>query len=292
MITLKWQTLLLGIAIVVFLTLFIQKSIRWVFKHARYKASFIKPYWQFSIIFAVVGVIVYLLVFWLSPESTIDVAINVTNTSLTLVFAIFVGYYAFMQVAENRVEKYKEEVQLHIHNRDYIRAALICEKVYKINPKDFWALSNLLEIRLITGEDEWFLAHIEELHDTVKEHWEQVAYYYLKIIRDLFKQHISETQASIKLLLEYIRKNPDSLERNKWAYRDVKMCDCFKQLTGDSKKIIENVIRYLERGMNDDEKKYFSDGDYTLEKYKLDQEQKRQETAKKKDVVSQATGSK
>src|SRR5688572_12672922 len=72
------------------------------------KASLIKKYWYFVVPFSILVVGAYCLAFIFVPENRLGDILELINNLSTLIFGIFVGYFAFLQVIEGRVDKLKE----------------------------------------------------------------------------------------------------------------------------------------------------------------------------------------
>lgn len=278
-ISLPWHVLFLIIISVVALTLLLQKSIRKSLKLIKNRALFIKNYWQFSIFFVCLSITAYILIFYFFTEKDLNIALSVVNTALTIIFAVFVGYYAFMQVAEIRVDRNREEADRYLVAKNYFRAALKYEELFIMNPNDYHSLSNLLEIKLIDGEDEYFQLHIDKLQKTVIEPSENITCFFLKIAKELFLQRIGDAKIQIHLLVKFVNGTPNALSNHKWSYNEVRSSERFQDLTGEALEIFQNVIKFLENKLKGDEKEAFEKKDYALAKYKkrIEEEKKQQE---------------
>ena len=279
MITLNWYYFILIIIFVIALTLLLQKSIRKSLKLIKNRALFIKQYWQFSIFFVCLAIAAYIGIFYFFSGDNLSTAISVLNAALTIIFAIFVGYYAFMQVAEIRVNRNREEADRYLNEQNYFRAALKYEELFRMNPNDYHCLSNLLEIKLIDSQDEFFQMNIDELQKTVVEPSENITCYFLKIAKELFLQRIGDAKTQIKLLTQYVSKNPEALSNHRWSYSDVSRSKRFQELAGETKDIFETLIKYLQNRLNEKEKEAFENNDYALTEYKkiIEEEKKKQE---------------
>lgn len=280
-ISLPWYGLFLFIISVVALTLLLQKSIRRSLKLIKNRAFFIKHYWQFSISFVCLSIAAYIFIFTFFAEKDLNIAVSVVNTALTIIFAVFVGYYAFMQVAEIRVNRNREEADRYLNEKNYFRAALKYEELFIMNPNDYHSLSNLLEIKLIDGKDEYFQLHIDELQKSVIEPSENITCFFLKIAKELFLQRIGDAKIQIHFLIKFVNENPNALSNHRWSYNDVSSSKRFQDLTGEALEIFQNVIKFLENKLKGDEKEAFEKEDYALTEYnKRIEEEKKQQEAK------------
>jgi len=132
------------------------------------------------------------------------------------------------------------------------------------------------------GDDEYFESHVHILKNIVVSQSESITCYFLDVARELFREYISEARNKIEDLIKHINKHPKALVNHLWDYNDMQSSDKYQQISGDTKTIFENVIKYLKRSLNADEKVSFEKGDYTLELFIKDQEQKRAEEEEKK----------
>jgi len=128
LVDIPWYVLLITLLIGAISTLLIQRGIREAVKRIRNKAPLIKVYWQFVIVFGIVCIVSYVIVLNVSSEDSVGTSLSVLNSALTIIFAVFVGYYAFMQVAESRVRKNAEKALHLIRANNYERAAIILDE--------------------------------------------------------------------------------------------------------------------------------------------------------------------
>lgn len=256
-----WFTIvfLLGIFFTILLK---EKVVSW-YKRFISIAPTIRKYWVFVIIFSVLVITSYIFIFIKSPNN------NWLNTNLTvlgqisaLVFAIFVGYFAFLQVVENRIGKLKEEGFRYFKEKAYSRAIKNYEEIHSIDAKNFNNLAELLELYLIQKDFEKFNKKILLLEEDILDKRDNLIFLYLQIIAELIKEHIAEGKEKILLMIEFQKKNRDT--RINWDFSDIKMCPAYNTLTGDTKKYFDNTVKYLTVGMGEEEKTKFENGDYLI----------------------------
>src|SRR3989338_4428724 len=154
------------------------------------RAPLLKKYWLFVAIFCLLAVLAYYFVLKYSPSGKIDNYIQILGQTLTLIFAIFVGYYAFLQVMESRVENLRQHAFGYFKKKLYQRAILMHEQIYSINPKDIVTLGNLLELYLITQNYEKFNLKLPLFKRLVVEEKEQLEFYYFITAQFLLKQYL------------------------------------------------------------------------------------------------------
>jgi tetratricopeptide (TPR) repeat protein len=184
--------------------------------------------------------------------------------SLTLVFAIFVGYFAFLQVVESRLDKLKERAKSELSERSYRRAIQYYEEAYKISPKDVSILADLLELYLILENYSNFDEKIIQLQRISIEEKEKVTLLYLEATKFLLKQHLQEAKERISKLVQFIEKHPIVLTHFNWDFSDIQDSEVYKKINGEAKIIFENLIKYLSKKMPNDQKSDFEQGNYSI----------------------------
>lgn len=262
-----WHLLVIFCAGVI-LTLLIQGKIKRIFKSFYSKAPLIKKYWVFVIPFTLVSLLVYALVVFLSPPENLGNNLTLLNQATTLLFAIFVGYFAFQQVVEYKLDKLKGQANLYFKQPSYLRAIQYYEEAYSINPKDFSLLAELLEVYLCIGEFKKFDEKIGRLEKLIVEDYEKSTAAYLKICEHLFKQDLGSAKTELKSYIDLVQKDPEVLEQFRWDFLDIRKCDLCKKLDGEVKAIFDNLVSYFNKNLDADRKKRFEIGDYLLKEEK------------------------
>lgn len=253
------------------LTLLVQGRIKHLFKSFYNKAPLIKKYWVFVVPFSLGSLIAYALVVFLSSPENLDTNLILLNQATTLLFAIFVGYFAFQQVVEYRLDKLKEQANLYFKQPSYLRAIQYYEEAYSINPKDFSLLAELLEVYLCIGGFKNFDEKISRLEKLIVEDYEKSTVAYLKICEHLFKQDLGSAKTELKSYIDLVQKDPEVLEQFRWDFSDIRKCDLCKELDGDVKTIFENLVNYLHKNLDEEKKKRFETGDYLLKEEKKEE---------------------
>ena len=258
-----WYLFLAGFLLGIVMTILIQK-IREVSEDVFRKASLIKRYWTFTIPFFVLASILYVLVFRFSPELKLQINIEILGQMLTLIFAIFIGYFAFLQVVESRFEKLKEQGYRSLKQKSYRRAREYYEQAHLINPKDFSVLSDLTELYLIIQDNVGFQNKIRLLERTVIETREKIVLFYLRTTRFLLLQDLGNAKSELNELLKFLKESPEFLTHFSWNFDDIRACPSYKNLKGDPKLILDNLIAYLQKQLQDAQKRAFENGDVSL----------------------------
>jgi tetratricopeptide (TPR) repeat protein len=193
----------------------------------------------------------------------INIYASILGQILTLIFAIFVGYFAFLQVVEGRLDKLEERAYFELKQRSYRRATQYYEEAYIINPKDSSVLSNLLELYLILEDYNNFDEKINQLQRISIEEKEKVALLYLQVAEFLLKQHLHEAKEEIKKLVQFIEKHPMALNHFNWNFSDIQDSEVYKRINGESKTIFDNLIKYVSRKLSNEQKNNFEKGNYS-----------------------------
>ncbi len=214
-------------------------------------------------IFCLLVFVAYVLTFYYVPGQYLDSAVNTVGQIATLTFAIFVGWVAFIQVAEFRLEKQKTSAHDYFSEGSHKRARELYESVYYADPKDFINLAELMELYVITQNDR-FEKHVDALEDCTLEEDEILIVYYLKIARHLLKSDIGSARGQLKECLDFIKSNRRSLSQFGWSFEELKGSEQYLQLGGDSKKILDNLIAHLSRSMSPEDMLKFEGGNFEL----------------------------
>ena len=118
-----------------------------------YSASLIRTYWKIVIIFCLFfSTVFFFVIFKISDKNDLYPILNIITQFSTLVFAILVGYFVFLQFTENKFEKLKELGSEYLKSSAYRRARQSLEEAHLIKRKDFGCFSEMLELYLITGD--------------------------------------------------------------------------------------------------------------------------------------------
>lgn len=259
-----WYLFILSMLVGAFLYAFNYKRTKAIFNLYNNKAPLIKKYWLFTIPFLVCSIIIFVVILKFSSEDKTSLNISIAGQGLTLIFAIYVGYLAFLQLVENRLDKLKELGDSYLIQKSYLRAIEYYQEAFKIKPTDYSVLANLLELYLIGQNFSNFEERLPLLEKNAIEEHEKIIPLYLKAVKSLFKQYITDAKEEIKDCLDFIKKHPNSLEHLIWNFDDIRSSPVYKALEGETKIIMDNFIRYLQRELNDEEKKKFESGNYLL----------------------------
>lgn len=247
----------------VLLTILLRRKVNELYKSFVSVTPVIRKYWVFIIVFCLLVLAPYILIFIKSPNNDwLDTNLTVLGQISALIFAIFVGYFAFLQVVENRIGKLKEEGFRYFKEKAYSRAIKIYEEVYSIDIRNFNNLAELLELYLIQKDFEKFNRKITLLEKGILDKRDKLILFYLQIMAELLKEHISEAKEKILITTEFQKQNRDV--RISWDFSDIKMCPAYSLLAGDTKKYFDNTIKYLTALLNEEERTKFESGDYLI----------------------------
>lgn len=262
----NWSILLLVLVFGLIIGIVIKKPAKKLILKFHTKALLMKDYWKFVLPFFTITVIAYVLTIRLSDEVHLNLYVSVLSHFVALVFSIFVGYFAFLQVFENRLDKYKEQGYKCIKDKSFARAKGYYEKAHTIDPTDFPALCNLLEIYLMLGEYSKFNEKIAILEKEAIAPQEETIAHYLKITKYLFQEDLGEAKSLLSDLVSMVKDKPESLVAFSWDFSDIVQAEPYKKLEGDCKKTIDNLRKYLNKSIGEEQKNAFEKGDYTLSK--------------------------
>lgn len=222
----------------------------------------IKNYWVFVIIFSVVTAGAYITGLSI-PQLDKSIFISIANHVSALVFAIFTGFFAFSQVMESRFEKLTKEAYDYLGKKEYTLAIKKWEDAYAINRKHAVTLANLLEVNIIIGN----FQKITEKYDTllkISPPERQELAPSLRVCQLLLQEHNSEAKEAIKLVVEIIEAKKIN-KYGRWSFKDISESLRYKELKGDSKKLLDNYINYFDGSLSDEDKRKFIAGNYLLQ---------------------------
>ena len=252
----------------ILLGILLKKYIKIIYKKVSMNAKMIKQYWLFVSIFIVALIATYISLFTtLSNSENFDYYLSITNTGAALTFAIFVGYFAFLQAVEGHFERIVKEAEIFILQGKPTRAINKYRQALSIKKDDFSILANLAEMYLLTNDSENFIECIPLLKRTIKEPSEKLIFLYLKTSSSLLKQQNQEAKELIKEIIEYTKKKPIALRKMFWNFGDLTEGEVYTEMqTCEAKKILNNLILYLSKALEPKKKKQFETGDdYTLD---------------------------
>lgn len=272
--------LVIALIIVAFVSgMTLKEKLLKITKRVKSKTRVIRDYWIFVVIFTCVSAILYFVLFkWFIETEHIELYLSTLNTILGLIFAIFVGYFAFLQVVESRVDRIILEADELVDRGQLKRAILKYEEVLKMCKDNFGANSNLAELYLIEEKDE-FSGQMELLESILTEPREFLVYYYLKAANFLLKQELGEAKKIVKKIVDFVNNEPTALSKFNWRFHELKDSKIYKELPkGEAKKIMDNLIEYLLKALSDSNRISFESGNYRLDR----EEGKAKSSAQKK----------
>jgi tetratricopeptide (TPR) repeat protein len=259
-----WWLLLLAMLLGGFLYSFNQKNIRRIIGNFSNKAPLIKRYWMFVIPFSIISALLFYIIFKYSDANNVSIYTSLLGQILTLVFAIYAGYLAFLQLIENRFDKLVERGDNYLFEEHYNRALESYQEAHKINPRDFNVLANMTEIYLISQDRNRFDEGLEGLARIIKENSEKLCLFYLKVARFILIEDMGSAKRELGSCINFVKNCPDALSHFLWNFKDIKNCAKYKLLQGEAKETMDNLISYLQKSLNDDQKNKFENGNYLL----------------------------
>lgn len=194
-------------------------------------------------------------------------ALNLLLQGITLIFGIVAAFFALKQLTESRYSKLEEMGGKDLRAGRYFSALSNWREALFIKPTSA-VLLNLMEAYLISEELKDFdemLGYLEKKKSfqqkTIKEPKDYLIYCYLKVFRSLFIENMGAAKDCLKEMLDFTAEK-EFKQNIGWSFDDVKKCVLYKQLTGDHKKVADNLIYYLERRLTTEDEKLFKSGNY------------------------------
>lgn len=244
--------------------LFFRNQLIQIWDRITSQAPLIKKYWLFVITFILISFTSYWIIINYSPSDKVDRYLSILNTWETIIFAIFIGYFAFTQLVESRVDKLQEQAYSYLRSKSYKRSITFYEQLYSINPKDPNFLPNLLEVYLLNKQYDKFSQKLPRLSGILIEDRDKYVLFYLIALRYLLEQNLGTAKESIYESIAYSKDHVDSLESFSWDFSDLCNSDIYNRLTGEAKTLLDNFIKFLGRRLTEEEKNKFLAGNYTL----------------------------
>ncbi len=217
----------------------------------------IKSYWKISIIILILSIILHILNYLYSPNNIKQLFFEAINFYSGLMFAIFVGYFAFSQLQLNRLDKLVEEAYDELRSQSYARAEKLYKEALLIEPFNYTVVCNLTELSLFVKDNELFDDMIYRLEKCIIEDEEKLVCFYLRIAKALLKQDLGLAKIQISEMVKYIINNPNALVTFKWDFRDMQKSEAYKQINGESKEIFDTLIKYLQKDLPEEDKQKF-----------------------------------
>lgn len=223
------------------------------------RAPLIKRYWLFVVPFFIGVIIVYYLLYKYSLSEQLGNNLSIAGQLIALIFAIFVGYLAFLQVNISRVDALKSSAREELKDGAYPRAVKLYEELFSINSKDFYALSELLEVYLIQKDHVSFSEKIDFLRKNSLSDKEKKVVLYLEFSFQLFQ---SGPEAATTKAEEMVTKFSKTQKNIFWDFDDIKKSDMYKNLQTPTRIMFENFTRYMDGTLQLDLLEKFERGEY------------------------------
>lgn len=249
-----------GVAIGLLSTQFLSKGIA---KKISSRVRLVKTYWRFLIPFLLLVFISYIGVFKFLPREFWEFGLDMIGQISALIFAVFVGWYAFIQVIEGRVEKWKQQAHQYFIEGSYTRARDLYEKSFAIDPDDFTNTAELMELYIVTDNERDFDTNLPALFSSAVEDDEKVVLHYLKITKHLLREDLGAARANIADCVKFVQENPGYHQKFTWGFDDLQKSGRYKSLEGDAKNMLDNTCDYVKKNMSDEVRTRFESGNYT-----------------------------
>lgn len=217
-------------------------------KQFRRQTQTIQSYWRFIVVYALAFCGAYILTYHFSTATWRELNISILNQVTAMIFAIFVGYYAFLQVVESRADRLLQDSDQAIAQNNPIRAQKILEEADKIRPGSYRILSNLCELYLISDNEGSFNERWPDLDRSAEDVSEKIVALQLDTLRYLLKGHLRDATAAMTRCLDFCKSQPNW--RLYWQFRELKASKPYSALKSDFKSMTDNFISYLEKNLD------------------------------------------
>lgn len=254
-------------AILLFIPL--SKKLKRPFNIVKGRFFLMKSYWVFVLIFSLVAIIGYWMIFSLpsTPNDLMEVKklyLDAFNQMLTLVFAIFAGYFAFLQVIESKHDKLSEKARDRIKSKEYSSAINLLEDCIKISSMELNDWFNLMETYILDKRFNKFNDKVDLLKIDLKTPKDKLIFKFLIISNELFQQNNGKAKTHLSELVASTKETPTILSHFKWDISDAIDSDSYKSLGKEAQELYSNMGNYLLGKLTDENKSKFEAGNFGL----------------------------
>jgi hypothetical protein len=240
-----------------------RKSVIRLVNRFKSQAPLIQKYWLVIVPYSILLISAYAIVWrYFYGQTNFDILGQVAAISL----AIFIGYIAFTELSETRFDKHVQAGANYSQFGSIKSAIMELEAADAIRRKDPLVLGNLLEYYLIMGDFDKFDKKVEAYRASIIEENETLSYFYLKALRNLLKEHLSEARTTIAECVAFVSAEPDIRNRYRWSFKELYDSASYKNLNTNTKKILDNLIKYLQQSqqkqLTPDQETKFNNGEY------------------------------
>lgn len=219
-------------------------------------------YWIFVAIFILFLCVGYYFAFRIEDSLRSDL-LSVLNQGSMLIFVISGGYFAYSQLIEYKVEKYKNRAHDEFKRKKYARASEYYKEAISLDPHDFATRAEYLENLISAGDFPTFDENIRALEKFVIDGREELIFHYLKTARHLLEENPGYAKSYIKKSIDLYKDNPGIFSLGNWDYSDIRQAETYEQLEGEIKTIFDNYISFLTIMSKENRQKLVS-GNYVL----------------------------
>jgi tetratricopeptide (TPR) repeat protein len=195
--------------------------------------------------------------------------LNIAIQSLLLVFAIYSLFIIYRQLVESRFEKLVTEGRTYIKSKNYVNAINCLKEALFIKEDNKIALE-LLELYLIIGNFLKFDESIKNyniggmLKKIISEPEDELILNYLLSTRYLLVENLGEAKNFIRQAIKIREEKLSKNHRPLWDFNDLRTSNIYQGLRGESRKILDNFLRYLENVLDEEQKEKFEKGNFSI----------------------------
>lgn len=248
-------------------------AVKLFFANLKYQATGLKQYWIFAIPFSIIYFIVCVYIIF-SGDYKDSVLSTISNSTqiFILIFAVFVGYFAFLQASEGQFDKIKKEAgKISGGNGKLTKAKRLYIKAFKINNKESEVLLNLIEVLILLDKRQEVANYIKNADllfekDECTEDDDRADLLFLKALFSIFTENPSVADQKINELIVFINNKGIGIN---WNYKQIKASTKYSNLASDLKTKLDNLLFYLDGKLDVEQEKAFRDDkNYMLTNYK------------------------
>lgn len=204
-------------------------------------------YW--GLILSLLGVFVtlYILISFIEPKESSNFISQITDIGnyiqiVTLVFAVFAGYYAFAQLANIEFNSLVKNGEQQLGLERYNRALELFQKALD-KQEDFYVRANLSECACIVGDKKLLSESLSLLRPV--EVYDKLVLCYLRISKAALENDYVSAHQEMKSLILLGKENKRLIDHFYWSFKDIWQSGFINTLPTDFQEIYNDIFSYL-----------------------------------------------
>ncbi len=235
---------------------FIRTSSPW--KKFKHHFSTSEQYWRITTFFSIITVSSALAIIFYSPEGTVMNNLSFLVQLATLVFGLYVGYFAFKQMNLGRYESIVSSAkQLFVNGGDFKRAIKEYELASSIK-LTFGTGAEQTECYVCLSEWAKYDRMMDRLPHVKVDHRDDLILFYLKALEPLFKEELGRLKEVFRQTVTFKKSIKKSIAAG-WSSAEIKKSEVYENLSNEIKTLVEPFFKYINNQLSESEKQTFEE---------------------------------